>query len=336
MAPGPWSAAVASTGSGRTATSASSATPGPGCGTSIGRAFALDPVNLPLSPETFLTTKRSGLFGVLADTTPDRWGQRLFRLHLPRPMSPRDWLLATGDERVGCLAFSPTPEPPPAAPCSCRSARARRSPMRSIGSCAARMPTPSSRRFIAPAKASAGSGRRPSSSTTAICGSQSFSVTTTRSTSAPPSMRPCGSPPMRHSSRRDQARRVGGGRRAVLVKRFDRGPAPTFARPRISSARCRCSISRDLHEGLLPADRRGPAPACAAHARDLEELFRRMLFNVLCGNRDDHLKNHALLHGDAGGASPPPSMSCRKSASSSRYRRSPSGRSVAFPRSRTA
>ena len=36
------------------------------------------------------------------------------------------------------------------------------------------------------------------------------------------------------------------------------------------------------------------------HLRDREELFRRMLFNVLCGNRDDHLKNHALLY-DAGG-----------------------------------
>ena len=34
----------------------------------------------------------------------------------------------------------------------------------------------------------------------------------------------------------------------------------------------------------------------SAHLRDREELFRRMLFNVLCGNRDDHLKNHALLH----------------------------------------
>lgn len=28
---------------------------------------------------------------------------------------------------------------------------------------------------------------------------------------------------------------------------------------------------------------------------DLEELFRRMLFNVLVGNRDDHLRNHGFL-----------------------------------------
>jgi serine/threonine-protein kinase HipA len=80
-----------------------------------GRSFPLDPVNLPLSPEAFFTTKRGGLFGVLADTTPDRWGLRLMRLTRQSPMSPRDLLLATGDERVGCLAFSQSPQPPPAA-----------------------------------------------------------------------------------------------------------------------------------------------------------------------------------------------------------------------------
>lgn len=28
---------------------------------------------------------------------------------------------------------------------------------------------------------------------------------------------------------------------------------------------------------------------------DLEQLFRRLLFNVLAGNRDDHLRNHGFL-----------------------------------------
>src|SRR5712671_6713407 len=72
-------------------------------GNENGSSFPLDPVNLPLSSEMFFTTKRGGLFGVLADTTPDRWGQRLFRLINPGPASPPDWLLSTGDERVGCL-----------------------------------------------------------------------------------------------------------------------------------------------------------------------------------------------------------------------------------------
>lgn len=77
-----------------------------------GRAFALDPVNLPLSDELFVTTKRTGLFGPLADTTPDAWGRRLVNLASPTAiLSPVDWLFATDDDRVGCLAFSPTPAP---------------------------------------------------------------------------------------------------------------------------------------------------------------------------------------------------------------------------------
>ena len=28
---------------------------------------------------------------------------------------------------------------------------------------------------------------------------------------------------------------------------------------------------------------------------DLEQLFRRVVFNVMAGNRDDHLRNHAYL-----------------------------------------
>lgn len=37
------------------------------------------------------------------------------------------------------------------------------------------------------------------------------------------------------------------------------------------------------------------------HVEDQDEMFRRMTFNVLAHNRDDHLKNHAFLM-DAGGS----------------------------------
>jgi serine/threonine-protein kinase HipA len=33
---------------------------------------------------------------------------------------------------------------------------------------------------------------------------------------------------------------------------------------------------------------------------DLAQLFRRLVFNVVIGNRDDHLRNHGLVRGDAG------------------------------------
>jgi serine/threonine-protein kinase HipA len=33
---------------------------------------------------------------------------------------------------------------------------------------------------------------------------------------------------------------------------------------------------------------------------DLEQLFRRVLFSILIGNRDDHLRNHGFLRGPNG------------------------------------
>ena len=35
-------------------------------------------------------------------------------------------------------------------------------------------------------------------------------------------------------------------------------------------------------------------------ASDLAELYRRIVFNVLVGNRDDHLRNHGFLRGSGG------------------------------------
>jgi serine/threonine-protein kinase HipA len=34
--------------------------------------------------------------------------------------------------------------------------------------------------------------------------------------------------------------------------------------------------------------------------RDLEQLYRRILFSILIGNRDDHLRNHGFLRGRHG------------------------------------
>lgn len=35
-------------------------------------------------------------------------------------------------------------------------------------------------------------------------------------------------------------------------------------------------------------------------AQDLEQLFRRLVFNVLIGNRDDHLRNHGFIREPSG------------------------------------
>lgn len=70
-------------------------------------AFALDPIHLPLSEQIFSTTTGKGLFGVLADAGADAWGQRvILSLHKTKPENALQFLLAGSGMGVGALVFS--------------------------------------------------------------------------------------------------------------------------------------------------------------------------------------------------------------------------------------
>ena len=75
-------------------------------------AFALDPANLPLEARQIYTTShKSALPGAMRDTAPDRWGQQLIRRAFrkageERALSEIDYLLAITDRtRIGALRY---------------------------------------------------------------------------------------------------------------------------------------------------------------------------------------------------------------------------------------
>ena len=75
-------------------------------------AFALDPANLPLEGRQMYTTSdTSALPGALRDTAPDRWGQQLIKRAFrkageERALSEIDYLLAITDQtRIGALRY---------------------------------------------------------------------------------------------------------------------------------------------------------------------------------------------------------------------------------------
>ena len=92
------------------------------------------------------------------------------------------------------------------------------------------------------------------------------------------------------------------GRDVLLVKRFDREKAEgSYLRARMVSAltllRAEDSHrSRDRWSYVLLAEelRR----VCAEPDRQAQELFRRMCFNALISNTDDHPRNHAVIAKD--------------------------------------
>ena len=75
-------------------------------------AFALDPANLPMERQQLYTSSnKSALPGALRDTAPDRWGRQLIRRAFrkageQRALSEIDYLLAISDQtRIGALRY---------------------------------------------------------------------------------------------------------------------------------------------------------------------------------------------------------------------------------------
>ncbi len=74
------------------------------------RAFALDPINLPLNTDIHVkhrTRDTPAMFGVLIDAGPDEWGRRcLTKTRRPPPVTQVEFLLAASGEGVGALHFT--------------------------------------------------------------------------------------------------------------------------------------------------------------------------------------------------------------------------------------
>jgi serine/threonine-protein kinase HipA len=78
-----------------------------------GDAVAFDPVELALGPRVYETTMMKGVFGALRDASPDSWGRRIIERHAGKsPLSELDYLLESPDDRAGALSFGLGQQPP--------------------------------------------------------------------------------------------------------------------------------------------------------------------------------------------------------------------------------
>lgn len=76
-------------------------------------AVAVDPYNLPMVTTPTETTDYGGIFGALRDAAPDAWGRRLIEASLGRPdLTEVDYLLHAGQEHAGALTFGLSATPP--------------------------------------------------------------------------------------------------------------------------------------------------------------------------------------------------------------------------------
>jgi serine/threonine-protein kinase HipA len=76
-------------------------------------AVPFDPVELKLGSRVYETTAMNGIFGVLRDASPDSWGRRIIERHAGKAvLSELDYLLESPDDRAGALGFGVGPRPP--------------------------------------------------------------------------------------------------------------------------------------------------------------------------------------------------------------------------------
>ena len=75
--------------------------------------IALDPFNLPLEERTFECATNDGIFGAIRDASPDKWGRTVIEKHTTRDQWDEiGFLLNSAEDRVGALSFGINKVPP--------------------------------------------------------------------------------------------------------------------------------------------------------------------------------------------------------------------------------
>jgi serine/threonine-protein kinase HipA len=267
-------------------------------------AVPLEPFELPLSPRRAQTVKLRGIFGCLRDASPDAWGRRIIEKHLGRAdLTEADYLLHSPEDRAGALSFGLGKQPP-----SPRRDFNRIIQLEALLAAAERFmdddsATPRVAEQVAELLQPGTSmgGARPKN---VVEDSEGLWVakfpdrgdkwSNARVEGAMLALAAeCGIRAARHRIE------TAAGKDVLLVQRFDRVPTPQgYLRHRMASGLTLLG-AEDSHTDrakwsyLLLADelrRRSARPT-----QDLEELFRRMAFNALISNTDDHPRNHALI-----------------------------------------
>lgn len=274
--------------------------------------IAIDPVSLPLpEPGTdaeFVTAPGLALFGAIDDATPDRWGQYLmYKAMHDRLPNTADLVLASGEHRVGALAFGPTPDRPRRImPWGDEPPAGEYVSLAELAEAAERAQAVDELdpglRGLLDAATSLG-GARPKAATD-IGGAPWIAKFPRRHDTFPEcrvelaTMRlaaDCGLdvPELGFECLYN--------RDIYLIRRFDRlAEDPVQRLPFVSGltmvAAHESESPRFAYADLAAALRRFGTRV----RRDLHELFERMAFNVLVTNDDDHLRNHGFLHVDGG------------------------------------
>lgn len=268
-------------------------------------AVPIDPIALKIGDQPYQTAALGGMFGALRDASPDHWGRRVIERHLRRTgLGEIDYLLYSPDDRAGALGFGLNQKPP--APKSRFNRTLDLEELQALADAiVADEPPPDGSDATQVEKllqlGTSLGGARPKAVVEDADGLwiAKFNRADDKWNNARVENamlvlgRECGL--VTAESRVIQV----AGRDVLLVKRFDREKTKSgYLRARMLSGltllRAEDGVqARDRWSYVLLAEelRR----ISAQPDKDAAELFRRMTFNALISNIDDHPRNHAVI-----------------------------------------
>ena len=272
-------------------------------------AVEIDPFELKLTNKTYETTILKGVFGALRDASPDYWGRRVIEKHAKQsPLGEIDYLLQSPDDRAGALGFGLNKVPP--APRRKFNQTIELERLQTlVDSIIADIDLPDS--------SDAGQAHELMFGGTSMGGARPKTVVEDENChwvakfNRPDDLwndarvenamlalaRECG-------LRTSESKVITiGGRDVLMVKRFDRENTKAgYRRGRMLSALTLLGANDDHRDRqkwsyvLLAEELR----RISSQPRDdANELFRRMCFNALISNIDDHPRNHAVVAMDS-------------------------------------
>ena len=270
-------------------------------------AVPIDPVELLLSDRTYETVQHNGIFGALRDAGPDHWGRRIIEKHAGKAqLGELDYLLDSPDDRAGALGFGLNRVPP--APQRKFNRALDLEKLQNLADAVLRDELPNDPEAAQVQDlillGTSMGGARPKAVVQDDEGLwlAKFNRPDDRwnNTRVEHAMlrlaRECG------ISAAESRIEVVGGRDVLLVKRFDREKTPKgYLRARMISGLTLLGAeeSPSMRERwsylLLVEEMRR---VVAEPKKDASELFRRVCFNALISNSDDHPRNHALIAKD--------------------------------------
>ena len=261
----------------------------------LAEGFALSE-DLPLIDAEFAPSTRHSVVGAVDDARPDRWGERVIRfIDKPTRLSLLEYLYYAGDDRFGALGVSSSAE---------HYLPRRLGPLPVLGEAeqiyrlvrciqAGEPVPPALKRLISPG-ATLG-GARPKALLEIDTEQWVIKFSDGDHADTPliehATMTLARSASIRTAT--SMAVRLTDGH-AIAVKRFDRSGGQR--RHCLSAAvALRAAAEPFGYPELAQLLRRKGVAHGERYVQDMQELFRRMVFNILMDNTDDHEKNHALI-----------------------------------------